>query len=204
MTTIPETPDVMTALQHRIGEWHRERFPSAQLYHVLIQAMDEMGEVAEAANFDLSEGKWGREGSVPDEAADVVIAMAVLVDRWYPGEDLLQSVKRKLAILTDPDSRHRSALTDRSDVTTIPATPDNTAINGTPLGWGFTIATTPSTVSVADDQETWDPDGSGDTHYGVEVDGYPLPPGEDPGTERYLIDRAEHDAHAGRHPESEE
>jgi hypothetical protein len=56
------------------------------------------------------------------------------------------------------------------------------------------------------DQETWDPDGSGDTHYGVEAGGYPLPPAEpaQPDMERYLIDRAEHDAHADDAPEPEE
>lgn len=139
-------------------------------------------------------------------------------------------------------------------MTTIPETPDNTATNGTPLGWGFhdciaraifqsagsgpreaadavlaelakrgyTIASTTGTpgqshppvyldpdvvtakLAAYGGQETWDPDGTGDTHYGVEVGGHPLPPMEDPATERYLIDRAEHDAHTGDIPEDDD
>jgi NTP pyrophosphatase (non-canonical NTP hydrolase) len=84
------------------------------MFHVALKATEEMGEVAQAVNGVLSDrdAATSRGGTVAEEAADVVIALLALVDRWCPGADLLAEVERKLVVLTDPTSGHRSALID--------------------------------------------------------------------------------------------
>lgn len=99
------------SMQRAIGDWHRRRFPDAEASHVFFKAVEEMGEVAEALNYRAgaipASAKPG--GTVPEEAADVVVTLAVLVDRWFPGNDLFEQVERKLIVLTDPASGHRAA-----------------------------------------------------------------------------------------------
>lgn len=97
-------------LQRRAGAWHRARFPEAEQHHVALKAVEELGEVAEAANAIAGVNSATANGalSVPAEAADVVIALMVLLDRWHTA-DLLTEVATKLLILEDPGSGHRSA-----------------------------------------------------------------------------------------------
>lgn len=96
-------------LQEEIAAWHTKRFPDAQSYHVAIKAMEELGEVASEVNGDLKKNSDDRGGKTPEEAADVVICLMVLIGRWYPDRDLLVEVQKKLDVLTDPNSGHRSA-----------------------------------------------------------------------------------------------
>jgi hypothetical protein len=74
-------------LQHRAAAWHRQAAPTSCAVLVALKGCEEVGEVARAFH--------GR-GSVADEAADVVLAMMVLVGRWYPERDLLAMVEEKL------------------------------------------------------------------------------------------------------------
>jgi NTP pyrophosphatase (non-canonical NTP hydrolase) len=109
--TAPDLRTAAQALQERIGAWHRSRFPTAQMEHVHIKASEELGEVAEAVNARAGHN-WptGKPASsIEEEAADVVIALMVLVDRWCPGVDLLAEVERKVCVLEDPASGHRSS-----------------------------------------------------------------------------------------------
>lgn len=104
-------------LQQRVAAWHADRFPAAQPYNVMLKAVEELGELAEAVNgtctADLSDKVTARRGDVPDEAADVAVTLLVLLGRWFAPADLLEAVEAKLAILTDPDSGHRSAAVSR-------------------------------------------------------------------------------------------
>ncbi len=97
-------------LQRRAGAWHRSRFPEAEQHHVALKAIEELGEVAEAVNAIAGVNSATANGalSVPAEAADVVIALMVLLDRWHTA-DLLVEVATKLLVLEDPGSGHRSA-----------------------------------------------------------------------------------------------
>lgn len=106
-------------LQEEIAAWHTKRFPDAQSYHVVIKAMEELGEMASEVNGDLKKNSDNRGGKTSEEAADVVVCLMVLIGRWYPGRDLLVEVQKKLDILTDPNSGHRSAALS------------NTVMNGT-------------------------------------------------------------------------
>lgn len=106
--------DPLPPLQQRVSSWHADRFPEAQPFHVALKAMEEMGEVAEALNGHLSGGRGNeatsRRGDVPKEAADVAVCLMVLLGRWFPERDLLAEVEDKLAVLTNPDSGHRSSV----------------------------------------------------------------------------------------------
>lgn len=97
-------------IQEAVANWHIDRFPEAEAHHVMIKAMEELGEVASALNGDLAKNDGrSRDGSVPNEVGDVMICLMVLLGRWYPGYDVIEEVGKKLAILTDPNSGHRSA-----------------------------------------------------------------------------------------------
>lgn len=100
----------MTSLQDRVTAWHEARFPDAGPEHVALKGCEEMGEVAEAVN-GLSSSITGAigAGDLLNETADVVLVMMALVGRWTTG-DLLAAVERKLAVLSDPTSSHRSAI----------------------------------------------------------------------------------------------
>lgn len=95
-------------LQARATDWHVRRFPQAGQEHVALKAAEEIGEVASAVIGTLGRNTATGAGDVPGEAADVVIALMVLLGRWYSPADLLEEVERKLSILTDPNSNHRS------------------------------------------------------------------------------------------------
>jgi NTP pyrophosphatase (non-canonical NTP hydrolase) len=104
-------------LQKAVADWHTNRFPEAEPYHVMIKAMEELGEVASALNGDLAKNDGrSREGSVPNEVGDVIICLMVLLGRWYPEHDALLEVMDKLAILTNPNSGHRSAALPKQEL----------------------------------------------------------------------------------------
>lgn len=100
----------MKTLQHRVGTWHQERFPHAQMAHVALKGSEEMGEVASAVIGIAGVQSATGDGDVVSEAADVVICMMVLLDRWFSHADLIEEVEKKLAILNDRNSIHRASL----------------------------------------------------------------------------------------------
>lgn len=98
-----------SGLQDRVVAWHRSRFPEATLERQLMKLASEVGEAHDAyiGTFP-DEPKDFTLDDVLDECADVVICAMAIAGRC--GGDLLLAVERKLAILTDPNSGHRSAL----------------------------------------------------------------------------------------------
>lgn len=82
------------ALQTRVEAWHRQRFPHATPTDVVLKALSELGEVADAVLGDDLGGK----GDVAQEAADVVVALLALVAVYTDG-DLLALVAAKLDAL---------------------------------------------------------------------------------------------------------
>ncbi len=100
-------------LQDRVVDWHRRRFPDAGPVHVALKACEEVGELAGAVLGAQDDATSTGDGDALSEAADVMICLMALLGRWgHPVSDcdLLAAVERKLAILTDPTSSHRSAL----------------------------------------------------------------------------------------------
>lgn len=93
----------------RIVEWHEARFPAAQMEHVALKVCEEAGEVAKAINGVAGADSATGIGDVGGEAADVMIALSVLLGRWFPEIDLDVEVEQKLAVLTDPNSGHPAA-----------------------------------------------------------------------------------------------
>ncbi len=76
-----------------------------------MKAQEELGEVASALLAEVGlNSATVHPGNVPEESADVVICLMVLVSRWYPNSDLLVEVHKKLQLLNDPTSGHKSAL----------------------------------------------------------------------------------------------
>ena len=99
----------MSDLQERAANWHRQRFPDADQYHVALKSMEELGEVAEALNSEAGrKSATATAGDVVAEAADVIICMLVLVGRWRVA-DLLDAVDRKLVTL-ETAGAHRASL----------------------------------------------------------------------------------------------
>lgn len=96
-------------LQWRVANWHRQRFPDAEMEHVALKASEEVGELSSAILGIIGKKSATGAGDPLGEAADVVICLMVLLDRWIGGE-LLDAVEDKLAILNDPESGHRSSL----------------------------------------------------------------------------------------------
>lgn len=94
-------------LQEVAGDWHRSRFPEAIMQEVVMKTMEEVGEFASALLY-MSESATIHGGDPLDEAADVVICLMVILERWVGGE-LMEAVGDKLGILNDPNSGHRSA-----------------------------------------------------------------------------------------------
>lgn len=99
----------MGDLQSRVGLWHVERFPDAQVEHVALKAAEEVGELASAILGVVGKNSATGGGDPLGEAADVAICLMVLLDRWIGG-DLLAAVEWKLAVLNDPNSGHRSSV----------------------------------------------------------------------------------------------
>lgn len=100
----------MNDLQLRITEWHKARFPDAEVAHVALKLGEETGEVQSGVNALVGKNSATGDGDLVGEAADVVICAFVLLGRWGGGEELLEAVEQKLAILTNPNSGHRAAL----------------------------------------------------------------------------------------------
>lgn len=98
----------LDAIQARAVEWHTKRFPAFVAERVALKLCEEAGEVGRAVNDMHPDSATGR-GDVPSEAGDVLIALLVLLGRWFPDADLLVEAERKLDILTDCDSGHPSA-----------------------------------------------------------------------------------------------
>jgi NTP pyrophosphatase (non-canonical NTP hydrolase) len=98
-------------LQRAVGRWHRERFPDALMEHVALKTAEEAGEVAKAVNgvVAVNASTPATTEQIAQEAADVVITLMVLLDRWTD-HDLLTHVSDKLAILQDPSSGHPASL----------------------------------------------------------------------------------------------
>lgn len=92
----------------RIIAWHEARFPAAQREHVALKLCSEAGEVADAINGEVGTTSATGKGNVGEEAADVFIALTVLLGRWYPGVDLMAEVAKKVLILETPGA-HKSA-----------------------------------------------------------------------------------------------
>jgi len=99
---------VLRSLQNRVGDWHRQRFPAAEMEYVALKTCEEVGELASAVLGLVGTNSAIGKGDVAGEAADVVICIMVLLDRWYP-VSLFGAVEAKLAILNDLNSGHRSA-----------------------------------------------------------------------------------------------
>lgn len=97
----------LEALASMAVAWHRQRFPAAGAVHIALKAVAELGELLDA----ILPADLGGKGDVGEEAADVLICLFALVGRFYPAVDLLAEVRAKLAILSNPDSGHPSALT---------------------------------------------------------------------------------------------
>ena len=106
---------VASSLQERAVSWHATRFPASQRRAVMLKAIAELGEVADAVLSEDSDDPAHRNtgDGVTGEAADVVIALLVLTGRW-PGGDLMTAVARKLTILETPGAHRSSLLPDRS------------------------------------------------------------------------------------------
>jgi len=90
------------SLQDRVVAYHEARFPVCTPHEVILKAMAELGEVADAAQIQMPRG------DLVEEAADVVITMFALTGRWY-GANLLDAVEAKLGILSTPGA-HRASL----------------------------------------------------------------------------------------------
>ncbi len=103
MSVAMEFEDLAAAVER----WHAGRFPMATAEHIGLKASAEVGELCDAILGDVGQGG---DGAVAGEAADVLIVLLALLGRWYPEVDLLAEARAKLAILTDPNSGHRSAV----------------------------------------------------------------------------------------------
>lgn len=109
------TDAMMSILGERVTAWHRARFPEATREHVVLKVCSEAGELADALLGKVGRVTASGSGDVPEEAADVAIALLALLGRWYPGVDLTVLVERKLSTLEDPASGHRSAALRRNE-----------------------------------------------------------------------------------------
>lgn len=98
-------------IQKLCGKWHEQKFPLATDIEVALKSCEEMGEVAQEVLGDSSNNSFPeRGGHTPEEAADVAICLFILLERYYPGRDLLEEVQKKMDIMTDPNSGHRAAI----------------------------------------------------------------------------------------------
>lgn len=77
-------------LQGVVGGWHRHVFPDADVFAVLAKLLEEAGELARAAIGHV-QGRPDR-GDVGLEAAQTVLVVLALCDRFFPGVDVLQGV----------------------------------------------------------------------------------------------------------------
>jgi hypothetical protein len=82
------------------------------MWHVHAKSVSELGEVADALLGDDPDrsDEEPANGDVVGECADTMLTLLVLVGRFYPEADLIEAVRRKLDLLSDPTSKHRSSL----------------------------------------------------------------------------------------------
>jgi NTP pyrophosphatase (non-canonical NTP hydrolase) len=100
-------------LQELVADWHRARFPHDDARDVVLKAVTEMGEVAEAILTEQGRNSAKEPGDVLEEAGDVVIALMALCARYGYG-DLLESARRKYERLNTPGA-HRASISARSN-----------------------------------------------------------------------------------------
>ncbi len=99
-------------LSERIIAWHFARFPNAKCEHVSLKLCTETAEVADAVLSDVGMNGASGKGEVALEAADVVIALTVLLGRWYCNVDLFEEVEKKITILETPGA-HKASIKEK-------------------------------------------------------------------------------------------
>lgn len=78
--------------QMTAAAWHTGRQPESHPSLLITKAVEELGEVGKALH--------GR-GDMPAEAGDVIVALAILIGRWFPDRNVFDEARRKLAELQD-------------------------------------------------------------------------------------------------------
>lgn len=96
-------------IEKRATDWHRVRFPEAQMEHVALKVCEEAGEVAKAINGVSGMNSATGGGEVGAEAADVIVSLVVLLGRWFPYVSLAAEIDKKLTMLETPGA-HRASL----------------------------------------------------------------------------------------------
>ena len=88
----------LTAMQAEVSTWHRREFPEVSLSDITLKLCEEAGEVARCvgsisagARVDRGEVDWP--AILEDEAADVLVALLALADRY--GFDLSHAWERR-------------------------------------------------------------------------------------------------------------
>jgi phosphoribosyl-ATP pyrophosphohydrolase len=89
-------------------EWHKSRFPLAEIVHVALKLCEEAGEVGSAVNALVGVNSATGKGDVVKECADVVIAVMVIMGRWFPEVSLLDEIEAKLRELATPGAHPAS------------------------------------------------------------------------------------------------
>lgn len=82
--------------QEEVGQWHREKFGETTddlLSAIMAKIGEECEELADAHTFDNAEDK---KATLPEEVADVAIALMAYCDRL--GIDLDEAIMRKMRV----------------------------------------------------------------------------------------------------------
>lgn len=87
-------------LQARLVSWHEERFPQADPVKVALKLNEEAGEVASAVLGLVGSDSATGKGDVAEECGDVLIAILVLLGRWFPHVDVVSEAFAKLDLLS--------------------------------------------------------------------------------------------------------
>jgi NTP pyrophosphatase (non-canonical NTP hydrolase) len=108
---VTEMTDSIENLQVRLVAWHSSRFPEAGPEHVALKLCEEAGEVGRNVNSyaEVNDAHGYEIGSVQAECADTLIAMLVLLGRWFPDGSLLEWLEQKVEILETPGA-HRASV----------------------------------------------------------------------------------------------
>lgn len=104
------TGDRPVTLQQRAANWHSRRFPEAKPYNVALKSGEELGELQKAVNSDLIYFVGDVPHGAPEEAADIMVSLLVLLGRWYSDSDLLSIVEKKLDLFETVNGGHRACL----------------------------------------------------------------------------------------------
>ena len=78
--------------QHKVGQWHRSKFPTCDPSRLVAKIREETGELSDELWYHLG---YSAAQPVRDEAADIVIAVMAIADRC--GFDLQQAINDKFA-----------------------------------------------------------------------------------------------------------